>query len=208
LHVLIRPLNTVINGENGSEEPTGCTAGLQIIVYRKRLVNAHLRRVFRYNRTMTNAIRRVRRTKPEAQAAYNRLSRWYDLLSGSSEARPRQAGLALLKAQPGEIILDTGPGTGHSLAALAHAVGKTGYVHGLDLSPGMLAVSRLRLQKTGIGASAAEVSLVCGDALHLPYPAGAFDAVFSSFNLELFDTPEIPRVLEECRRVMRPGGRI
>jgi demethylmenaquinone methyltransferase/2-methoxy-6-polyprenyl-1,4-benzoquinol methylase len=155
--------------------------------------------------SMNDSIRRVYRTKSEAQASYDRLSRWYDLLSGSSEARPRQAGLELLHALPGEQVLDIGPGTGHSLAALARAVGKTGCVQALDLSPGMLAVSRARLAKASDDAA---VCLTCGDALRLPYPAGAFDAVFSSFNLELFDTPEIPQVLEECRRVLRPGGRI
>ena len=151
---------------------------------------------------VSNDIRRVKRTKSEAQASYDRLSRWYDLLSGSLEARPRQAGLQLLNALPGEKVLDIGPGTGHSLAFLAGAVGPRGQVQALDLSPGMLAVSRGLLQKTG---GCANVSLTCGDALCLPYPRGAFDAIFSSFNLELFDTPEIPQVLEECRRVLLPG---
>jgi demethylmenaquinone methyltransferase/2-methoxy-6-polyprenyl-1,4-benzoquinol methylase len=154
---------------------------------------------------MSDSIRRVNRTKNEAQASYDRLSRWYDLLSGSSEARPRQAGLELLNALPGEHVLDIGPGTGHSLAALGRSAGETGRVQALDLSPGMLAVARARLDKYN---ECANVSLTCGDGLRLPYSAGAFDAIFSSFNLELFDTPEIPQVLEECRRVLRPGGRI
>ena len=67
------------------------------------------------------------------------MSRWYDLLAGSSEDKYRRMGLDLLKAKPGETILEIGCGTGSSLVDLADAVGQDGTILGMDISNGMLA---------------------------------------------------------------------
>ena len=148
---------------------------------------------------------RVLQSKDETRAFYNKIAGVYDLLSEHSEGPVRDAGLAMLAIQPGERVLEIGYGTGHSLVALARAVGQTGKVFGIDLSEGMRSHAQALLQKEGL---LDRVELTCGDATHLPWPDGSIDAVLMSFTLELFDNPEIPLVLAECKRVLRAGGRV
>jgi ubiquinone/menaquinone biosynthesis C-methylase UbiE len=150
-------------------------------------------------------ITRVARSKDAARNTYDRLSKWYDLLAGSSERKFTEAGLRKLNVQDGEKILEIGFGTGHSLLALARRVGTTGKVYGVDLSEGMFQVASNRLRKNGMSN---RVELQCGDAAHLPFSDHFFDAVFMSFVLELFDTPELPLVMRECQRVLNRTGRI
>jgi len=150
-------------------------------------------------------IQRVFQTKAETKAFYDKISHVYDLLAEHSEGPIRRAGLEKLAAQPGERVLEIGFGTGHSLVYLAQSVGPTGRVFGLDLSERMLDVARDNLHKAGL---VDRVELSCGDGVRLPYPANSLNAIFMSFTLELFDSPEIPKVLDECKRVLRPGGRI
>ena len=52
------------------------------------------------------------------------------------------------------------------------------------------------------------VELYHRDASKLPFVNETFDAVFVSFTLELFDTPEIPLLLNEVRRVLKAEGRL
>ncbi len=153
---------------------------------------------------MSTPVSRVVRSKENARANYNRMSRWYDIVAGSSEKKYRDIGLQKLAARPGERILEIGFGTGHCILALAQAVGKTGQVCGIDLSDGMLAVTQNRLYEAGL---LDRTDLRVGDAADLPFADSEFDAVFMSFTLELFDSPEIPIVLDQCYRVLRPGGR-
>ncbi len=148
---------------------------------------------------------RVFQSRKETKAFYNKISRVYDLLSDHSEAPVRAAGLKVLNTQKGEHVLEIGFGTGHCLAALAEAVGPSGIVCGIDLSDRMGELAREKLERKGL---LNRVQLVCGDATSLPYTANCFDAVFMSCTLELFDTPEIPKVLDECKKTLRPGGRI
>jgi ubiquinone/menaquinone biosynthesis C-methylase UbiE len=148
---------------------------------------------------------RVFQSRAQTKAFYNKISCFYDALADRSEAPVRKAGLQLLKARAGEKILEIGFGTGHVLETFAKAVGPEGKVFGLDLSDKMVSLAKRNLDEAGLLEN---TRLRCGDAEQLPYAAGTMDAVFMSFTLELFDTPEIPRVLNECKRVLRTGGRI
>ncbi|WP_299463374.1 class I SAM-dependent methyltransferase [uncultured Gimesia sp.] len=136
---------------------------------------------------------------------YDRISHSYDLLADSNEHVAREKGLKALAISAGETVLEIGYGTGHSLVSLAEAVGETGSVYGVDISDGMKKVSEKRVTEAGI---ADRVNLSVAITPPLPFDDQAFDVVSMSFTLELFPLETIPTVLQEIRRVLKPGGRL
>lgn len=144
---------------------------------------------------------RVERSHQAARTTYDRLSGWYDLLAGSEQIH-NSRGLAMLDVQRDERVLEIGFGTGHTLTALST---RACLAAGIDLSFGMARVASKRLMQQGLQAN---TLLSLADGIRLPFPSGCFDAAFTAFTLELFDTPEIPVVLQEIWRVLRIGGRV
>ncbi len=146
---------------------------------------------------------RVDRPVRAAERYYSKLSGIYDLVA-SSEKRYISRGLDLLDPKTGEWILEIGFGTGYAQKRIAPLV-RGGFSTGLDLSVGMGRVAQRKIYRAG---HLNRVGLVQSDTLPIPLPSNMFDGVFSSFTLELFDSPLIPKVLGECRRVLKPGGRL
>jgi demethylmenaquinone methyltransferase/2-methoxy-6-polyprenyl-1,4-benzoquinol methylase len=148
---------------------------------------------------------RVYRTKAQAKKNYDKISHFYDCFAGGFESHYRNIGVEQLNIKGGETVLEIGFGTGHCLSQIAKFVGKTGMVYGVEISSGMMEEAKKRLEKAGLMD---RVELYCGDAVKMPYNEHKFDAVFMSFTLELFDTPEIPIILNEIKRVLKSDGRL
>jgi ubiquinone/menaquinone biosynthesis C-methylase UbiE len=150
-------------------------------------------------------INTVTGTSSQIKLAYDRMSRFYDVFAGKAEKKLSETGLRLLDIKPGDRVLEIGFGTGNGLVSIARQVGEAGKAYGLDISTGMLAVAQAKLDRRHLTT---RVEFSTGDARQLRFSDGAFDTIFMSFTLELFNTAEIPVVLRECRRVLRHNGRV
>lgn len=147
----------------------------------------------------------VYRTKAQAKESYDKISCFYDYFAGVFEKKYRNMALDRLNVKRGETVLEIGFGTGHCLKRMAELVGENGKVYGIDISSGMLEVTKQRIEEAGL---LDRVELYCEDALKMPYQDNKFDAVFMSFTLELFGMPEISKVLCEIKRILKQNGRL
>ncbi len=128
-----------------------------------------------------------------------------DILSMGQVRLWRKRVQRILRAGPGDRVLDLAAGTGTSSVSFAAAGAD---VVACDFSLGMLSVGQARQAKSDpYGTkSRGRVAFTAGDALRLPFRDGAFDAVTISFGLRNVNGTR--EALAEMRRVTRPGGRL
>ena len=106
-----------------------------------------------------------------------------------------------LRVGPGASFLDVGCGPGDVVIGLARTIGPGGRAVGIDASTTMLDEARRRATAAGVTA---EFEL--GDAMHLAFPDGTFDATRSERTFQWL--PDAEGALAEMVRVTRPGGAV
>lgn len=121
-------------------------------------------------------------------------SPWSDRLLGT------QATLDRIGLQPGQRVLEVGPGPGRLLIPAAQRVLPTGEVVGLDIQPGML----VRLENRAKTAAVPNLTGILGDATQSHFPPDSFDVAY--FCTVLGEIPDRESALRQCHAALRPGG--
>jgi ubiquinone/menaquinone biosynthesis C-methylase UbiE len=103
-----------------------------------------------------------------------------------------------LPIEPGQRWLDLATGDGTYAMLLAE---KQANVIAIDSDERYLAFARRRVQRRGL-----RIELRAGDAYRLPFADGELDGAFCAQSF--YDLEDAPRVLNEMRRVVRPGGHL
>jgi SAM-dependent methyltransferase len=96
----------------------------------------------------------------------------------------------------GQSVLDVGCGAGVDLARFAKGGAE---VTGVDLAASAIDLARANFEQQGL-AGRFEVA----DGEQLPFPDNSFDFVFAHGVVQYTANPA--RLVEECRRVLKPGG--
>ncbi|SMC32600.1 bifunctional demethylmenaquinone methyltransferase/2-methoxy-6-polyprenyl-1,4-benzoquinol methylase UbiE [Cellulophaga tyrosinoxydans] len=141
--------------------------------------------------------------KEQVTQMFDTISTNYDglnrVISFGIDVKWRKRVVAILKTKKPDTILDIATGTGD----LAINLTKTGAskIIGLDISPGMLAVGKKKIEEKKLNNT---IEMVVGDSEKLPFEENTFDAVTVAFGVRNFENLEIG--LSEIFRVLKVGG--
>ena len=128
--------------------------------------------------------------------------RWQKSFEGESREvySSRKEVIAALQIEPGQSVADIGAGTGFYLWEFANAVGPSGHVYGVEISPRFLERLRGHVTKEKI----ANATIVTGTERSIQLADNSVDAVFICDTYHHFAYPR--STLASIRRALRTGG--
>jgi ubiquinone/menaquinone biosynthesis C-methylase UbiE len=107
--------------------------------------------------------------------------------------------IAKLALRPGDAVLDVACGTGLSFAPIVAAIGASGRLTGVELSPEMAAIARDRVEREGWRNVRVEIADMAAAPLDGPY-----DAVLFHFTHDVLRTPgALEAIFAACKRGAR-----
>ena len=142
----------------------------------------------------------------QVEQMFDNIAPTYDVLnhrlSGDIDKRWRRKAIAQLAPFRPQKMLDIATGTG-DFALLAARMLQPQQLIGADISEGMMAVGRQKVQRQGLEKI---ISFRREDCMQLSFADGSFDAVTAAFGIRNFK--DLDTCLRELHRVLRPGGHL
>ncbi|HOY49741.1 MAG TPA: bifunctional demethylmenaquinone methyltransferase/2-methoxy-6-polyprenyl-1,4-benzoquinol methylase UbiE [Flavobacteriales bacterium] len=144
--------------------------------------------------------------RKQVEKMFDNISDNYDFLNRSLsfgiDIWWRKKMLGKLKGIEINRLLDIATGTGDVAIAASKQLNPKSII-GVDISDGMLAVGRVKIEKKGLSQI---IELQNADSENLPFESNSFDAVTVAFGVRNFEHLSIG--LQEMNRVLRPGGKV
>lgn len=142
----------------------------------------------------------------QVEQMFDNIAPTYDVLnhrlSGDIDKRWRRKAIAQLAPFRPQKLFDIATGTG-DFALLAARMLQPQQLIGADISEGMMAVGRQKVQRQGLEKI---ISFRREDCMQLSFADGSFDAVTAAFGIRNFK--DLDTCLRELHRVLRPGGHL
>ncbi|HEX2536448.1 MAG TPA: bifunctional demethylmenaquinone methyltransferase/2-methoxy-6-polyprenyl-1,4-benzoquinol methylase UbiE [Chitinophagaceae bacterium] len=142
--------------------------------------------------------------KQQVSAMFDSIAGRYDLvnrvLSAGIDIGWRKKAIGELARYRPAHILDVATGTG-DMALMAARILQPERITGIDISEGMLAIGRKKVESAGLTT---RIELVSGDSETINFPDGTFDAGMVAFGVRNFE--HLQQGLAEILRVLKPGA--
>ena len=143
-------------------------------------------------------------TEARTRSYYRWRADGYDKVT-TYEIEHHHEAIQLANIQSDDCILEVACGTGRATVELASHLGAGGKLDALDLSEAMLEHAQQKVAERGLFD---KVEFKIGSAQVLPYPDQAFDILYNSYMFDLIAVDQFRPILDEFKRVLRPGGRL
>ena len=152
---------------------------------------------------MANHMLEAKIKKEQVPDLYRKVAWIYDIWAWLTERDARDRCLELAAIRDGEDVLEVAVGTGLAFVRILEA-NPSGRTEGIDLTSAMLVRAERKAARTGNH----RYRLRIGDAYELAFPDDSFDVVVNNYMFDLVPEQDFVTIVEEFKRVLRPGGRL